>query len=74
MEEVITFRELVTVEITRVDYEILNRIAKHDNISIAHALTLQWSGQGFYDDWIKEEVNGKVVLKDTLAGREGGQD
>lgn len=67
MEEAITFKELVTVEITRVDYEILNRIAQHDNITIAHALTLQFSGLGFYNDWIKEEIEGgEVLLKDTL--------
>lgn len=66
MEE-ITFRELVTVEITRVDYEILKEIAKHDDISIAHALSMQFSGFGLYNDWI-EEIGDKVILKNPLEG------
>ena len=41
--------ELVSVVIHRVDYELLNKIAKFEGITIAHALSMQFSGFGLYD-------------------------
>ena len=39
---------LVTIQIHKRDYEILKEIADQDKISIAHALTMQFSGWGYY--------------------------
>jgi len=41
--------ELVTVQIFKIDYEILKHIAFEDDITIAHALSMQFSGFGFYN-------------------------
>lgn len=39
---------LMTVQIHLMDYDILKKIAEHDGISIAHALSAQFSGWGLY--------------------------
>ena len=64
--ETASFSKLVTVQISEVDYVMLNRIAKHDNISIAHALTMQFSGWGAYDGWFEERQGDLVTLADDL--------
>jgi len=64
--ETASFGNLVEVLINEVDHAILDRIAKHDNISVAHALTMQFSGYGLYNDWIDSQVGDKVTLKDIL--------
>jgi hypothetical protein len=51
-------KELVTVQICKIDADILNHIAKHDNITLAHALSMQFSGWRMYNNILMKKVYG----------------
>lgn len=50
--------ELVTVKIHKLDSDILNYIAKLDDITLAHALSMQFSGLGLYNKKLLKVVKG----------------
>ena len=64
--EYYTFKKLAAVDISEVDCEILKRIARHEEVSIAHALTAQLSGLDFYEDWLEKETEEGVVLRNPF--------